>query len=147
MQFSNIVSSWIRNHSVHRAVLTALCAAAILLILGLMIALIAVCETYRRAALPATATSDTMTASEATTSDLCLTPGCIGTPAHTLKKIAVLKLGFCLLLNRRKDFTWLEKVCGNFDVFLFAVFLEFVRLVSGPIFVLYRARDNNIFCH
>jgi hypothetical protein len=63
----------------------ALCAAAILLILGLMIALIAVCETYRRAALlPATATSDTMTASEATTADLCLTPGCIGTPAHHL---------------------------------------------------------------
>ncbi len=60
----------------------ALCAAAILLILGLMIALIAVCETYRRAALPA---SDTTTASEATTADLCLTPGCIGTPAHTFK--------------------------------------------------------------
>jgi len=63
----------------------ALCAAAILLILGLMIALIAVCETYRRAALPATAASDTMTASEATTADLCLTPGCIGKPAHTFK--------------------------------------------------------------
>ncbi len=127
----------------------ALCAAAILLILGLMIALIAVCETYRRAALPATATSDTMTASEAaTTADLCLTPGCIGTPAHTFKKIAVLRLGFCLLLNRRKVSTWLEKVCGNFDgFFLFAVFLEFIRLLSGPIFVLYRARDNNIFCH
>ncbi len=76
-----------RNHSTHRAVLVALCAAAILLILGLMIALIAVCETYRRAALPATATSDTMTAtSDTTTADLCLTPGCIGTPAHTFKK-------------------------------------------------------------
>jgi hypothetical protein len=75
----------------------ALCAAAILLILGLMIALIAVCETYRRAALTATATSETMTASEAmTTADLCLTTGCIGTPAHTFKKIAVLKLRFCL---------------------------------------------------
>jgi hypothetical protein len=108
----------------------ALCAAALLLILGLMIALIAVCETYRRAALlPATAASDTMTASEATTAaDLCLTPGCIGTPAHTFK-IAVLKLRFRLLVNRRKVLTWLEEVCGNFDVFLFAVFLEFVRLV------------------
>jgi hypothetical protein len=97
-----------------------------------MIALIAVCETYRRAALPATAaTSDTMTASEATmTADLCLTPGCIGTPAHIpLKKNSCLKLRFCLRLNRRKVFTWLEKVCGNFDVFLFTVFLEFVRLV------------------
>jgi hypothetical protein len=123
-QFANIVSSLIRSHSAHRAVLIALCAVAILLILGLMIALIAVCETYRRAALPATATSDTMTASEATTTaDLCLTPGCIGTPTHTFKKIAVLKLRFCLLVNRRKVSTWLEKVCGNFDVF-------FVRCIS-----------------
>jgi hypothetical protein len=121
----------------------ALCAAAILLILGLMIALIAVCETYRRAALPATATSDTTTASEATTTaDLCLTPGCIGTPAHTFKKIAV-----CLLLNRRKVSTWLQKFAETLTFFLLPVFLEFVRLVSGSIFVLYRARDNNIFCH